>query len=100
MINQDQLLSKYDDKTHNYFLLDVRTTYEFEHHHIPGSINIPIDNLEARIKEVPVDKHIITICEHGIRSSAAEQFLIKQGYQADSLEHGLSVWSGQLNRGK
>jgi rhodanese-related sulfurtransferase len=97
MINQDQLLTKYDDKSANYFLLDVRTVYEFENHHIPGSINIPIDSLESRLDQLPRNKHIITICEHGVRSGIAEQFLVKKGYQADSLEQGLAVWSGQLN---
>lgn len=98
MINQASLLTNYDDKRANYFLLDVRSPAEFSEGHLPGSINIPIDDLEARVKEVPVDKHIITICLHGVRSGICEKFLNQKGYLADSLEGGLAVWKGQLTK--
>lgn len=32
-------------------LLDVRSTIEFEENHIPGSINIPLDLIEANLKQ-------------------------------------------------
>ncbi len=96
MINQAELLAKYDDKRANYYLVDVRSNQEFSESHLPGAINIPIDSLESRLSEVPKDRHIITICSHGVRSGSAERYLQQNGYQADSLQGGLSMWAGQL----
>jgi rhodanese-related sulfurtransferase len=100
VINQATLLPKYDDKSSNYFLLDVRTSYEFSDHHIPGSVNIPIDDLLSRLHEIPAKKHIITICDHGIRSGHAETILRENKFQCDSLEGGLMNWTGQMEKGK
>jgi rhodanese-related sulfurtransferase len=96
MINQAQFLEKYNDKSSNYFLVDVRTPYEFEDHHLPGTVNIPVEELQRRLAEIPQDRPVITICEHGVRSSIAEKFLRAQDYSADSLERGLSGWKGTL----
>jgi len=99
MINQEELLTKYDDKTINYFLLDVRSSDEYDQDgHIPGSTNIHLHDLEANLKVLPRDRHIITICAHGFRSGRAEQFLRDRGYVADSLAGGLEFWTGQLEK--
>ena len=95
-MKQDELLKIYDDPKANLLLLDVRTPYEFKDHHLLGSINIPIDDLEKRLEELPKDKHIITICEHGVRSGICERFLKLKGYKVDTLEGGLSMWQGQV----
>ena len=96
MISQDQLLKTYNQPEKNYFLLDVRTPYEYDNHHLLGSINIPIDTMEIHLNEIPKNKHIITICEHGIRSGAAAEYLVAKKYDCDSLDGGLSIWKGQL----
>ena len=77
----------------NIFLLDVRTPEEFEEYRIAGSINIPINDLEERIDEIPKDKEIITICEHGNRSLRAAYVLNKNGYKALSLTGGMEAWN-------
>jgi rhodanese-related sulfurtransferase len=99
MISQDQLLKTYDQLPNNYFLLDVRTPAEFADHHIPRSCNIPIDELEKRIQEIPFDRHVIVICQHAVRSSLVEKFLKEKEYLVDQLENGLAAWRGQLDRG-
>jgi len=97
VINQAELLSKYDDKSSKYFLVDVRSAYEFQDHHIPGSHNIPIDDLPDRLAELPADQHIITVCERGkVRSPYAEQLLRNNKFTCDHLEGGLTHWTGQL----
>ncbi len=96
MINQAQFLERYQDKSSDFFLLDVRTPYEFTDHHLAGSVNIPLDELQQRLAEIPPDRSIVTICEHGVRSGIAEKFLKGQNYRADSLQNGLSRWSGPL----
>jgi hypothetical protein len=49
------------DEDQNLFFLDVRTPEEIrELGTLPGYVNIPIDQLEARLSEIPRDKTIIT----------------------------------------
>jgi rhodanese-related sulfurtransferase len=67
-------------------VLDVRTPEEYAKGHIPEAINVPIDSLAAKIREMHVSKEttIVTTCEHGGRSSRAALELRKMGYQATS----------------
>ena|SRR3989344_6380643 len=92
IIEPEELKKKLENKK-NIFLLDVRTPEEFEEQRIKGSINIPINELQERLNEIPKDKEIITICEHGNRSLRAAYFLNKKGYKALSLTGGMEDWS-------
>src|SRR5690349_8055238 len=47
------------------FLLDVRTPEEFTSGHIPGAVNIPIDELRSRLAELPQDRTIAAYCQVG-----------------------------------
>ena len=47
------------------FLLDVRTPAEFAGGHIPGAVNIPIDELRSRLAEVSSDREIAAYCQVG-----------------------------------
>ncbi|AWR93506.1 rhodanese-like domain-containing protein [Acidianus brierleyi] len=51
-------------------LVDVRTPEEYEDHHIPGALLIPLDYLEILSKYIQ-DKEIAVVCEHGNRSRYA-----------------------------
>ncbi len=67
-------------------VIDVRSPEEFASGHIPGATNIPIEDLSRRIGEMQVSKDttIVTICEHGGRSSRAALELQKLGYKSSS----------------
>lgn len=43
-------------------VVDVRSKEEFDQGHIPGAISIPYGEIEARYRELPRDKEIITYC--------------------------------------
>ena len=62
-------------------VLDVRTTQEFASGHVKGSLNIPLDSLATRMKELPKDKPIITCCASGMRSATAKSVLTNNGFQ-------------------
>ena len=63
-------------------LIDVRTPGEFQQHHIPGAINIPLQELERRLSELPnSDEEIVLYCRSGNRSSTARQILQRQGFE-------------------
>ncbi|HTF27514.1 MAG TPA: metalloregulator ArsR/SmtB family transcription factor, partial [Flavitalea sp.] len=59
-VNISQLLAKVQSK--NIVLLDVRPEQEFKAGHIPNAINIPIDQLVARLKELNKSKQYIAYC--------------------------------------
>ena len=63
-------------------LLDVRSTMEFEGDHINGAINIPLDSVESKIKEIAsLPKPIVVYCLSGGRSSIATSILQNNGIQ-------------------
>ena len=47
-------------------VLDVRKPSEYLEGHIPNALNIPVDDLELRIAEIPNNKLIVTTCGSGV----------------------------------
>jgi len=75
------------------FILDVRTTEEWNEFHVPGSTLIPIDQLPNRVAEVPKDQEVVVVCRSGNRSATGRDVLLKAGYpQVTSLAGGLKSW--------
>jgi rhodanese-related sulfurtransferase len=75
------------------YLLDVRNPDELEEHGmIAGAINIPIDQLQARLSEVPRDKEIVTYCMRGGRASTAADILREAGYTEPIEFGGITAW--------
>jgi rhodanese-related sulfurtransferase len=78
------------------FLLDVRRPDELQENGlIEGSVNIPIDELEARLSEVPTDKPIAIYCQAGGRASRAAELLRAKGYDAPIACGGISAWKAR-----
>lgn len=63
-------------------VLDVRTADEYRSGHIPGAVNVPIDELPARLSELRLAKteEVVVHCERGPRAAKAEAFLVESGY--------------------
>jgi rhodanese-related sulfurtransferase len=79
-------------------VLDVRTPAEFSDGHIPGAINIPHDELAARIAELETarDLDIVVYCGTGRRAAEALGVLEKQGFKRIyHLAGDYSRWSGE-----
>jgi rhodanese-related sulfurtransferase len=63
-------------------LLDVRSPMEFEENHIPGAINIPLDIVVSKMKQISeMQKPIVVYCLSGGRSSTATSTLQQNGIQ-------------------
>lgn len=66
----------------NATIVDVRTVGEFQSGHLNGSINIPLDEVEARIEELKaMSRPLILCCRSGARSGNATAFLSAQGFE-------------------
>jgi rhodanese-related sulfurtransferase len=75
-------------------VLDVRPEQEFRAGHIPDARSIPVDELEARLHEVPRDREIVAYCRgpYCVFSDEAVALLRGRGYAARRLEVGLPDW--------
>jgi len=81
------------DKRGEFLLLDVRQPEEYETGHIPGSMLIPLGELEARQGELDRNKKIITYCRSGHRSIAAAIALCGLGFDGvQHLDGGILGW--------
>jgi len=61
-------------------VVDVRSPGEFQGGAYPGAVNIPVQELEGRLGELPKDRPIVVYCASGARSAAAERMLRARGY--------------------
>ena len=67
-------------------LVDVRTPEEFAAAHIPGAVNIPVQDLERRMEELePKDRPVVVYCQTGNRSGRAAGMLRNAGYAVHDL---------------
>lgn len=63
-------------------IIDVRSPGEYKSGHIKGSVNIPLQNINAQLSRISKDKPVITCCASGIRSASAKSILTSNGYSA------------------
>ena len=75
-------------------VVDVRPPQEYAQGHIAGAINIPLDQLKRRLKELPRDREIVAYCRGPwcVLSFEAVARLRKAGIAARRLEDGLPEW--------
>lgn len=77
------------------FLLDVREPNEVSEWSIPEGYNIPLGELSERLKELPQDTEIATLCAAGTRAATAAEYLSSQGFEATLVSGGMDAW-GQV----
>jgi rhodanese-related sulfurtransferase len=64
-------------------LVDVRTPDEFAAGHVPGALNIPVQQLNTRVGELePKDAAVVVYCRSGHRSGNAARMLKSAGFTA------------------
>ena len=84
------LLDQHDEM----FLLDVRTPGEYQQARLQGARLIPIDQLVARIGELPKDRPILVYCAVGSRSAQVVNYLARRGYpELYNLYGGIYSWA-------
>lgn len=73
-------------------LLDVRTPEEFREHHVEGAVNIPVQELASRMREVGShERPVVVYCRSGGRSASAAALLKRAGYQVHDIG-GMGNW--------
>lgn len=64
----------------NAFLVDVRTPAEFAEGNVPGSINIPLDQVQMQMAQFKNHENIVVFCRSGNRSGQAKAILEQNGF--------------------
>lgn len=72
-------------------IIDVRTPAEFAGGHVAGSINIPLNEIPARLNEIKNKKNIVLCCASGNRSGQATAFLKQSGVECENAGSWLDV---------
>lgn len=72
--------------------LDVRTADEVADGMISGALHVPIDELRARLDEIP-DGRIVIYCAAGQRAHTAARMLAQRGHDVVNLDGGYATWS-------
>ncbi len=73
-------------------VLDVRTAEEYAAGHLPGAVNIPVDELRSRLGELPADRRIVTYCQLGQRGYLATRILLQAGRSVRNLSGGYKTY--------
>lgn len=76
----------------NPLLLDVRTPKEFADGHIPGAVNLPVDELRSRLSQMPKDRPVVAYCQVGQRGYIATRILAQAGFDACNLGGGYKTY--------
>ncbi len=75
------------------YLLDVRSSAEYESGHAPEAGLIPLPSLGDRLGEVPRDRPVYVICHSGGRSAIAARQLAEAGHaDVTKVRGGMSAW--------
>lgn len=72
--------------------LDVREPWEWQDAHIRHALHIPLDELAARLHELPQDQKLVAVCRSGSRSGMVVDALRQRGYDIVNLAGGLLSW--------
>jgi ArsR family transcriptional regulator len=91
-VSREELVGRLQDASVT--LLDVRPEDEFALGHLPGALNVPLEELERRLSELPKDQEIVAYCRgpYCVLSFEAVAALRAKGYRIRRLEDGFPEW--------
>ncbi|MCB2228722.1 MAG: hypothetical protein KQH53_18745 [Desulfarculaceae bacterium] len=95
-ITGDEFMNIVRNKPKGKLILDVRTKAEAASGMLPGAVNIPVDELSARVGELPKDKEIVTHCRTGLRAEMGYNILRNAGYNARFLNDKVTILQQQV----
>ncbi len=73
-------------------LLDVREPHEWEAGHAPDAVHLPLQDVPARLADLPRDRPVDVVCHYGGRSAQAVAFLRTAGLDARNVDGGMDAW--------
>ncbi|MEM8613685.1 MAG: molybdopterin-synthase adenylyltransferase MoeB [Cyanobacteria bacterium P01_H01_bin.105] len=91
-----------DSESSDYILLDVRNPNEYEIAKIPGSVLIPLSEIESgtgveKVRELVNGHKLIAHCKMGGRSAKALSILKEAGIEGTNVTGGILAWSREVD---
>ncbi|MDJ0728639.1 MAG: molybdopterin-synthase adenylyltransferase MoeB [Crocosphaera sp.] len=85
-----------------FVLIDVRNVNEYEIARIPGSVLVPLPDIEQgsgvqKVKELAKDHRVIAHCKMGGRSAKALKILQEAGIEGTNVKGGITAWSQEVD---
>jgi rhodanese-related sulfurtransferase len=83
-------------RLHELIVIDVRTPGEYAGGHLPGALNIPLDQIQRALPDIrhAADRgDILVVCASGARSENAGRILAEHGVTAATLSGGTGAWA-------
>ncbi|AKN74530.1 transporter [Streptomyces sp. PBH53] len=83
-------------RLHDLTVIDVRTRGEYASGHLPGALNIPLDQVRRALPEI---RHaarrgeVLLVCASGARSESARTLLAEHGIPSTALSGGTRAWA-------
>ncbi|MEH1843195.1 MAG: molybdopterin-synthase adenylyltransferase MoeB [Nostoc sp.] len=92
----------FDSGAKDFVLLDVRNPHEYDIAKIPGSVLIPLPDIEngngvAKVKEILNGHRLIAHCKMGGRSAKALGILKEAGIVGTNVKGGITAWSREID---
>ncbi|WP_460105408.1 rhodanese-like domain-containing protein [Streptomyces sp. YKOK-J1] len=87
-------------RLHELTVIDVRTPGEYAGGHIPGALNIPLDQLGRAVPDIRAAAErgeVLVVCASGARSENACRTLAESGVHTATLAGGTGAWAAQGN---
>ena len=95
-VSPEELLARQAAKDRNLVVLDVRTPEEYAAGHVPGAINVPHEQVEARLPELQqklAGKDVVVYCKTGRRAGIALGVLERAGFERlQHLDGDMTAW--------
>jgi rhodanese-related sulfurtransferase len=80
-------------------VLDVREPEEIAIARFDGALEIPMQDIPARVGELDPAAEIVVVCHHGVRSAHVAMFLVDQGFsRVLNLTGGIDAWALEVDR--
>ncbi|GAA5018474.1 rhodanese-like domain-containing protein [Streptomyces siamensis] len=91
-LDADQARTRLSELT----VLDVRTPGEYASGHLPGALNVPLDQLHRALPALQeITSGLLVVCASGARSDSARRTLAEHGVTAATLTGGTSAWTAR-----
>lgn len=94
-VSLDDLVARMDDG--DTLLIDVRPSLEFAAGHLPGAVSMPLEELAARMADIPQDSIVVAYCRgpYCVLSALAVERLRAAGHRAARLDGGPPEWTAR-----
>jgi len=101
-ITVQELKELLDSSKDDFVLLDVRNPHEYDIAKIPGSVLVPLPDIEnglgvTKVKELLNGHKLIAHCKMGGRSAKALGILKEAGIEGTNVKGGITAWSREID---